>query len=106
MDELLKALADAGLRTTAAEEAIDEGAPTSAVEDLDAAEAHLQVLRDRWPEMDAMQRRVIGSAATPLRDRIDAARARLPKRRALSEIAPEVDPEQDVDPDAPPGRPT
>jgi hypothetical protein len=40
----------------------------------------------------------VGAAAGPVRARLDAARARLPRRLALSDGTPERDPEEDADP--------
>lgn len=105
MSEHLKVLADASLATEEAETALGEGEPTAAEEALDRADATLMTLRDAWPSMGPGERAIVGPAAKDVRARADAARKRLPKRRALSEIAPVEDPEQDVEPedDAGPG---
>jgi hypothetical protein len=100
MDELLKRLAEASLAQDAAEEALEEGEATQASEHLDEVDAILADLRDRWKDMSAPERKIVGSNAAPLRERLDRARRRLPKRSALSEAAPEVDPEQEADPEA------
>jgi hypothetical protein len=98
VDGDLKALAEVGLALTAAEEALDEDAAQAAVARLDEAEAGLAGLRAAWPEMTPARRRLVGAAATPLRARLDVARRRVPRRRALAEIAPELDAEQERDP--------
>ena len=78
MDELLKALAAVALEVGAAEDALDQTELITARERVDTAEAGLAALRERWPELDARQRRVLGAAAGPIRQRLDATRARLP----------------------------
>jgi hypothetical protein len=98
MDDTLKTLAEAGLAVEAAEEALAEGAAGTAEEQLDAAAEALAVLRARWAEMPARERTIVGASAAPLRKRLDALRARLPKRRALAEGEAEVDPEQEQEP--------
>jgi hypothetical protein len=98
VDDHLKLLADVGLALSEAEEALADGAVTLATERLDDAADGLDELRRRWPTMAAGERQLVGRAAAPLRARLDAARARLPKRSALSDGAPEVDREQDEDP--------
>jgi hypothetical protein len=98
VDRDLKALAEVGLALTAAEEALDEDAAQAAVARLDEAELGLAALRAAWPAMGAGQRRVVGAAAGPLRARLDAARRRVPRRRALAQIAPEPDAEPERDP--------
>jgi hypothetical protein len=98
VDGDLKALAEVGLALTAAEEALDDAASQAAVARLDEAEAGLAGLRTAWPGMSPARRRLVGATAAPLRARLDAARARVPRRRALAEIAPEPDPEQERDP--------
>ncbi|WP_205695943.1 hypothetical protein [Conexibacter sp. SYSU D00693] len=104
MDDLLKRVADAGLHVTAAEEALDAGERQSAEDALDAADAELTALRERWPAMGAAERTVVGRTAGPVRARLDAARKRLPPVRAVSQAPVEVDPEQDEAPedDGPP----
>ena len=42
---------------------------------------------------------VLGAAAAPVRARLDAAQARMPRRAAVSTGLAEADPEQDVEPD-------
>ncbi len=100
VDDSLKTLADAGLALDDAEAALAEGDAIAAEEQADAADAALAALRERWPAMAGAERTLVGPLATPLRGRLDALRARLPKRRALSEAPVEVDPEQDEEPGA------
>jgi hypothetical protein len=100
MDTLLKLAADAGHEVTTAEEALQEGAHDSARDALDRASDLLSDLRARWPSMSAAERAIVGPAAKVVRDRLDAAQARIPRRRTLSEGAVEVDPEQESEPDA------
>ena len=101
MDALLKELADASMALGAAEEALEEGAHTSARDQLDDAAARLGVLRERWPELSGAERALVGKTAAPLRTRLDAARARLPKAAALTEVAPApADPEEDEEPES------
>jgi hypothetical protein len=100
MDTLLKLAADAGHEVTTAEEALQEGAHDSARDALDRASDRLSDLRARWPSMSAAERAIVGPAAKVVRDRLDAAQARIPRRRTLSEGAVEVDPEQESEPDA------
>jgi hypothetical protein len=98
VDDLLKALAAVALDVSAAEMALDEGAPSAATERLQEADDGLAALRDRWAQLGARERRVLGAAATPVRQRLDAARARLPRRTALTIVAAEHDVEQETDP--------
>jgi hypothetical protein len=98
VDELLKALAAVALHVSTAEEALDEGATAAARDALDAADDGLSALRDRWPDLGARERRVLGAAAAPVRARLDAAHARLPRRSTLSVGPSEADPEQESDP--------
>ncbi|HSD78090.1 MAG TPA: hypothetical protein VLA98_11825 [Solirubrobacteraceae bacterium] len=100
MDEHLKLLADAGLDISAAEDALDAADPGTARGALERAEAALADLRGRWAAMSAAERAIVGRAAAPLRGRLDAALARLPRRAAFAEGAPEHDTEEDVDPAA------
>ncbi|MGZ6642323.1 MAG: hypothetical protein ACXVFT_10860 [Solirubrobacteraceae bacterium] len=100
MDAHLKRLADASMAAERAEQALGDGAPMTAADALDEARRELQGLRESWPSMTASERAVVGRAAVPVRERIDALVARLPKISALSEAAPEHDPEQDADPEA------
>jgi hypothetical protein len=99
MDTLLKLAADAGHEVTTAEEALEEGAHDSARDALDRASDLLADLRGRWPSMSAAERAIVGPAAKAIRGRLDAAHARIPRRRTLSEGAAEVDPEQESEPD-------
>lgn len=99
MDAHLKRLADASLAVSEADEAIAEQAFHRAAEHLDAAREGLAELRASWPAMSAAERTVVGSAAAPVRQRIDVAASRIPKVTALSEAAPVVDPEQDTEPE-------
>lgn len=88
MDALLKRLADVSIALGAAEEALDEGANTTAREHLDIADEGLAELREQWPQMDATTRNIVGGAAGPLRERADAARKRLPRFSALAAVEP------------------
>ena len=99
MDDLLKLAADAGHEISTAEDALDEDAHDAARDALDRAADHLADLRARWPDMSAPQRAVVGPAAKAVRERLDAAAARVPARRTLSEAPAEVDPEQDAEPE-------
>ena len=98
MDSLLKDLAAVALDVSAAEEALDQGAAGAAREALDAADDGLAALRDRWPSLGTRERRLLAAAAAPVRARLDAAHARLPRRITVSLGAAEADPEQDLDP--------
>jgi hypothetical protein len=106
MDDLLKLAADAGHEISTAEDALDEGAHDTARDALDRAADRLQELRDRWPSMSAPERAVVGPAAKAVRDRLDAASARVPRRQTLTEAPAEVDPEQESEPDAPAAPPS
>jgi predicted NBD/HSP70 family sugar kinase len=99
MDDLLKLAADAGHEISTAEAALDEGAHDAARDALDRAADHLADLRGRWAGMSAPQRAVVGPAAKAVRERLDAAAARVPARRTLSEAPAEVDPEQEAEPE-------
>jgi hypothetical protein len=99
MDDLLKLAADAGHDVSLAEDALEEGAHDSARDALDRALETLAALRERWPEMSTAERTVVGASAKAVRGRLDAAAARVPARRALSEVPPETDPEQELDPE-------
>jgi len=98
MDAYLKLLAEVGLAVTEAEEALGDSAPGRAEEALDRADDALAQVRAAWPAMTAPERTIIGRAATPLRQRLDAARRRLPARATLSVGSPELDPDEEVDP--------
>jgi len=103
VDEHLKLLADASLAVAEAEDAIADGAFHRASERLDGARETLAELRARWPGMGGAERRVVGGAAAPVRARLDAAAARVPRLRTVSEMAPGeavTDPEQEADPEA------
>ena len=101
MDHHLKQLADVSLAVAEAEEALAEEALHLASERLDDAREGLAALRARWPEMSAAERRVVGETARPVRARLDAAAAKVPRLRPVSEMAvAEVDPEQEADPEA------
>jgi hypothetical protein len=102
MDDLLKLAADAGHDISTAEDALEEEAHDTARDALDRAGDHLAALRERWPEMSAAERAIVGPAAKVVRERLDAAAARIPARRTLSEGAVEVDPEEEAEPGAPP----
>jgi hypothetical protein len=98
MDDLLKLAADAGHEISNAEEAIEEAAHDAARDALDRAADHLAELRTRWPEMSGPHRAVIGPSAKAIRERLDAAAARVPPRRTLSQAPPDIDPEQETEP--------
>jgi hypothetical protein len=100
MDVDLKVLADASLAVELAEAEAGEGAFTAARDALDEAERGLQALRERWSEMSAGERALVGRVAATVRERVDALARRLPRPVALSQAAPEHDPEQDEDPAA------
>lgn len=99
MDALLKLAADAGVEVSAAEDALEEGANAVARDALDRADDVLAELRDRWPEMTAAERAVIGKVAGAVRRRRDEVSARVPAVRPLAEGVAELDPEQERDPD-------
>src|SRR5436190_23632078 len=98
VDAHLKLLAEVSLAVERAEAAAGEGGFTSAREALDEAEAGLQVLRERWPEMAAAERALVGRAAAPGQQRLDAAAHRLPRASALSQAAAEHAPRHEQDP--------
>src|SRR5512132_2549830 len=95
VDAHLKLLAEVSLAVERAETAAGEGGFTSAREALDEAESGLQVLRERWPEMGGAERALVGRAAAPVKQRLDAVVSRLPRPSALSQAAPEHEQEQD-----------
>lgn len=100
MDATLKLLADASLDVAAAEEAVEISAWTTAQERLDAAATVLTELRARWPSMGGAERAVVGASARTVRERLDAAQRRVPRRTTLVEVPAEHDPEQDAEPEA------
>ena len=100
VDVHLKLLAEVSLAVERAETAAGDGGFRGAREALDEAETGLQVLRERWPEMAPAERALVGRAAGPVKQRLDAVARRLPRPSALSEVAPEHDPEQEQDPAA------
>jgi hypothetical protein len=100
VDAHLKLLAEVSLALERAQTAAGDRAFAGAREALDEAEAGLQVLRERWPEMVAAERTLVGRAAAPVKQRLDAVARRVPRPSALSQAAPEPDPEQDHDPAA------
>lgn len=95
----MKLTADAAVEVSAAETALEDELPQAARDALDRADDVLADLRERWPEMSPIERRVIGDMARAVRGRRDAVAARLPVRRVLSDVAAEVDPEQDEEPE-------
>lgn len=103
MDALLKLTADAGVEVSAAEAALEEGAPGQARDALDRADDALTTLRERWPQMSAAERALIGDAAAAVRARRDGVAAQLPPVRTVTDGLAELDPEQERDPDEPPG---
>ena len=98
MDDVLKRLADAGLELDAAETLLAEGASSAASDRLDVADAVLASLRARWRELNHLERRCLGATAPATRRRLEALRATLPRRQALSVGAPQRDPEEDEEP--------
>jgi hypothetical protein len=92
MDALLKLAADAGHHVSSAELALDDDAHDAARDALDRAADALTELRGRWPAMSPPERAVVGPAARAVRERLDAAAARVPPRRTLSEGTAELDP--------------
>jgi hypothetical protein len=100
VDAHLKLLAEVSLAVERAQTAAGDGAFTGAREALDEAEAGLQVLRERWPDMTEAERTLVGRAAAPVKARLDAVAGRLPRPSALGEVAAEHDPEQEQDPAA------
>jgi len=100
MDTHLKLLAEAGLHVTAAEEAVAETAHQTARDELDHAEEQLAELRAGWPEMSGAERAIVGPTAKALKERMDAAARRIPKRTTLTEVAAEPDPEEEIEPAA------
>jgi hypothetical protein len=99
MDALLKLTAMAGEHVSAAEAALEEDAHDSARDALDRAADALADLRARWPDMTPAERAIVGRTAAAVRQRLDAAAARVPARATLSEGAAEPDPEQERDPE-------
>jgi hypothetical protein len=104
MDAHLKALADVSLALGSAEDYLEEAAHLNARDELDRASEGLAALRAQWPQMTPAERRVVGSTAGPLRDRLDAGRARLPKLSALTQVEPlpGEDDDEDDDGEGPP----
>jgi hypothetical protein len=98
MDELLKRVADAGLHVSAAEEAVADARWQGARDEIDAAEDILSALRERWPQLGATERTLLGRMASPLRARLDAAQRALPRTTALVVVEAESDPEEDAEP--------
>ncbi len=52
--------------------------------------------------MSATERSVVGASAKVVRERLDAAAARIPARRTLGEAPVEIDPEQEAEPEGEP----
>ena len=99
MDLALRTLADAGLALDAAEESLAAGEAGAAEERLAEVDEHLASVRAGWPELAPAARAVVGPAGQEVAKRRDALQRRLPKRRALSEGAPEApDPEEEEQP--------
>ena len=99
MDALLKDMAAISEALSAAEEHLAAGEATVAGERVEIAAEGLAALRARWPSLNTAQRRLIGATAGPLRARLDAARAALPVRSALTQAPALADPEQEIEPD-------
>jgi hypothetical protein len=102
MDALLKLAADAGVEVSAAETALEAGAPGAARDALDRADDALAALRERWPQMSGAERALIADAAGAVRTRRDALAAQLPPVRTVTDGLAELDPEQERDPDEQP----
>lgn len=101
MDVHLKRLAEVSIAVGEAEEAVADGAFHHASERLDAAREGLAELRAGWIAMRPAERRVVGGAARPVRARLDAAAACVPRLLAVSEMPVAViDLEQEADPEA------
>jgi len=100
MDAHLKLLADASLQVSAAEEAAGEGNFQVARDAIDQAVVGLAALREAWPAMSGPERQIVGAAAVPVRARLDAVTAAIPKASALSVGTPVEDPEQEAEPEA------
>ena len=96
----LRVLAEASLAVERAEAAAGDGAFMAARDALEEAQERLAVLREQWPTMGATERTVVGRAAAPVRQRLDALAARLPRGQAVSVAPAEQDAEQDEDPAA------
>ena len=86
MDAALRTLADAGLALDAADEALAAQEIGVAQERLAEVDDALATLRERWPELPAKARAVVGPAGKGLRERREAIAKRIPRRRSLSEI--------------------
>jgi len=99
MDDLLKLAADAGVEVSAAETALEEDAAGAARDALDRADDALAALRERWGDMSATERAVIGEAASAVRARRDLLAMQLPPVRTVTDGVAELDPEQERDPD-------
>src|SRR3954452_19686602 len=97
VDAHLKLLAEVSLAVERAETAAGDGGFTGAREALDEAEAGLQALRERWPEMGAAERARVAGAAARFKQRLDAVAHRLPRPSALSQSSPEQFSEEEQD---------
>ena len=86
MDAALRTLADAGLALDAADEALAAQEIGVAQERLAEVDDALAIVRERWPELPAPARAVVGPAGKGLRERREAIARRMPKRRSLSEM--------------------
>lgn len=84
MADHLKTLADASLGLADAEDAIEAAAWQTAAGHLDGASAHLEELRAAWPAMNGAERALVARTATPLRERLEAARRLIPASTALA----------------------
>src|SRR4051812_49817344 len=91
VDAHLKLLAEVSLAVERAETAAGEGGFTGAREALDEAEAGVQALRARWPEIRAVERALVSKAAAPVKQRLDAGAHRLPRPSALRQTETEHD---------------
>jgi hypothetical protein len=102
MDLLLKLAADAGHQVSLAEHAVEEQAYDSARDALDRAADQLAALRERWPEMSASERAVIGPSAQAVKARLEECAAAVPRRAVLSQGTAVADAEQETEPPLPP----
>ena len=79
VDAHLKLLAEVSLAVERAEAAAGEGGFTGAREALDEAEAGLQACASGGPRWAAAERALVGRAAAPVRQRLDAVARGLPR---------------------------
>ncbi|MCK9247676.1 MAG: hypothetical protein M0P31_01675 [Solirubrobacteraceae bacterium] len=99
MDVPLEELAAVSEAVGRAEAAAADGGWHGARAALDDADGALEVLRERYRDLDDRSRATVARLAGPLRARRDAVAAAIPRPRAVSDAAPVHDPEQDESPD-------